>query len=71
MNGAELPCGSILSVEPADPNYGKHHQQQRPPQSEKDPVKFGESFIRNDIREKADKCRQPANDDLDEFFDSL
>ena len=55
MNGAELPCGSILRVEAADSNY----KASATAPSIKDKVSSTNS--NNDA----------ATDDLDDFFDSL
>ena len=75
MNSAELPCGSILRVQPADSNYD--NQQQR--QIHKKTEAYGEP--RDNVLENAESSRLMASDsdkkldgetdDLDEFFESL
>lgn len=79
MNGAELPCGSILRVEPADVTYQKQ-QQITPPSRQCAQIYSGKSPL-DDARDKADVSQQTRcdsatkiaeeSDELDEFFDSL
>lgn len=77
MNGAELPCGTVLKVEPADASY------QQPKTSQYGPVgndeqqgndnkqlQQGESII---IAAGPTKTEDNENEDedLDDFFESL
>jgi hypothetical protein len=85
MNGAELPCGSIIQVEPATRNYGNDPKQQASNVSgtksiHSDPVDNVESSA-TEVTTSAplpasdeNDATQPTTDnadDLDEFFDSL
>lgn len=75
MNGAELPCGSILRVEPADPQYTKS-------KTEEDREEGGGYYGPPSCVDRTDN-KSPSNtpsqegsgdspgDDLDDFFDSL
>jgi hypothetical protein len=79
MNGAELPCGSILHVEPATSNYDDTQQPQPPRQSHSST----NVHHRHDSSNVEDaplvhvpdanplKPTDTNSDDLDEFFDSL
>ncbi|CAB9520224.1 expressed unknown protein [Seminavis robusta] len=81
MNGAELPCGSILQVQPADSNY----QQQQQLLSSYGPPKTGDTSSSNanirkapppdgskDTETGATKENGDDDDeDLDDFFESL
>lgn len=75
MNGAELPNGSILYVEPA---ISKNSNDQNPslqPEAltpEPDPVKDEGSNVTALHDQGLDKSDDPNDsDDLDEFFESL
>jgi len=69
MNGAELPCGSVLRVEPARSNYG-------PSPKESPPQQIVEAAAAADGTREANLEAGPTeqdddNEDLDEFFGSL
>lgn len=85
MNGVELPCGSILSVEPADMDYKKKQTIEKLdnkngasdslPTTEKEKER---SDNRNthadgqiDSNQSPTKELEDDNDDLDDFFASL
>jgi hypothetical protein len=68
MNGAELPCGSVLQVEPADSNYS---QKQRPAEESERSAKESEIVPPHDESKPESKTEVQPADDLDEFFDSL
>lgn len=84
LNGAELPCGSVLDVQPANFDAKKKKQSEldnttytvgsrimsnlTADNGENDPGK-GKS---NDAENKETESKaQVADDDLDDFFDSL
>jgi hypothetical protein len=86
MNGAELPCGSILHVEPATRNYANSSSDQRQQQKEQPPPSIESNIKRfcelSDsaivvestmiVNENDDnQAATDDTDDLDEFFDSL
>lgn len=82
MNGAELPCGSTLRVEPADPQYKQRQTESKKSTECNDDVGYyGPSFgasTEEVKRETAEVNESNANgdggekdDDLDDFFDSL
>jgi hypothetical protein len=82
MNGAELPCGSILRVEPADPQYKQQQSETisghndfgyyRP--SSGAPVE-GEEVETYNVKVSAENGtgggKNETDAELDEFFDSL
>ena len=75
MNGAELPCGSILRVEPADPQYTKSQTEEH---GEKDRGYSGPPSCVDATDNKSQSNEPPQEgsgdnpgDDLDDFFDSL
>jgi hypothetical protein len=72
MNGAELPCGSILRVEPADPKYKKSQPGEA---REEDVGHYGLSScaytkVQSNVPAQEGSGDNP-DDDLDDFFDSL
>jgi hypothetical protein len=83
MNGCELPCRSVLQVQPASSKHKKEQPPKQPPEQPfaHDPVTMQgslgsflrESFPPNpssaDDNEK--KQAQEATEDLDDFFASL
>jgi hypothetical protein len=85
MNGAELPCGSVLQVEPADTNYyhggvGEKHEStdNKAPNStvatEQSPK--GRDSLQGTAEETKTndpdaKVSDDIIDDLDDFFHSL
>jgi len=86
MNGAELPCGSILRVEPADQQYKqKKSEPNDATKCDEDVGHYGPAASATTDVEKAsshdhvmnestDKDHGEGNnpdDDLDDFFDSL
>lgn len=67
MNGAELPCGSILRVEPADPQY-----KQRQSETVSGHNDFGYYGPSSGAAENGTGGGKNETDaELDEFFDSL
>ena len=72
MNGAELPCGSVLHVEPADPQYKQNKSERSYGPSSGDTMKEESEApaIKEAVDGGNDKDNSPA-DDLDDFFDSL
>jgi len=66
LNGAELPCGSVLSVEPANMDYKNKNKNSH---SEK-PVEKKGSLTEKTVPNNTDK-EDNDNDDLDDFFASL
>lgn len=85
MHGVELPCGSVLTVEPADMNYKEMNRLN----GKKDGVLFKSQSIQNhcssrsgeetsntkviddDTQKTNSKNSENADDDLESFFDSL
>jgi hypothetical protein len=72
MNGAELPCGSILQVEPADPQYKKSQPGEA---REEDVGHYGPSScadtkLQSNVPAQED-IGHNSDDDLHDFFDSL
>jgi hypothetical protein len=68
MNGAELPCGSVLRVEPADSNgtltlsqYGTEHDASGAQMLD----------ISGEVCINEGKTTEEADEDLDSFFNSL
>ena len=74
MNGAELPCGATLQVQPADSNY-RNNQQHSMHNSlaNQQPSKQGNpeepTMCENTVAEVQGDT--DLNDDLDDFFGSL
>ena len=71
MNGAELPCGSAMGVEPADMNYKKKNstEQQRIASTL---CQQSHSTNDNNGHGTVEQTQQPSTeDDLDDFFASL
>lgn len=72
MNGAELPCGAILQVQPADSSYEQQktshytNQQNLLDKKEGTNIKNKDTPAGND-----DKKEDDSTGDLDDFFDSL
>ena len=82
MNGAELPCGSILHVEPADPQYKQRKAEPATTKYDEDVAYYGppsgttmeEKNALHAEEETATRNTGEDNnpgDDLDDFFDSL
>jgi hypothetical protein len=68
MNGAELPCGSVIHVEAADCDANKKAKDE----SKRSISKEATSAPTSDIA--ADHCSpkdEVGTEDLDDFFDSL
>ena len=73
MNGAELPCGSILQVEPSDSSYGQNSSRYAP-QSQPQPTTGKKNQNVKDEKEQpaGEEGDKKDNDsDLDDFFESL
>jgi len=79
MNGAELYCGSVLQVQPADSNYSDPYQKLAPSSSEQeqnqqqlppttDPAGMSEE---KPVEETAVGDDKEEGSDLDDFFGSL
>ncbi len=63
-----MPCGSVLSVEPANMNYKEMNRLNE----KKDGVSTSNTKMINDDTQKANsKNSENVDDDLDTFFDSL
>jgi len=75
MNGAELPCGSILQVEPADTGYSQKNAKYAPQSSGADPttttVINGAQLLQGKPEDRAKEEVQEEDSDLDDFFESL
>jgi hypothetical protein len=81
MNGAELPCGTALKVEPSDPLYKLRKKGKRPenwyePASAQeeydDPAKAKDEPKPSEPKApEASKAKDDDDDDLDDFFASL
>ena len=73
LNGAELPCGSVLTVEPADMNYKETlrnrsiHTAIDTPASAKEKKAHNET---NSTKQSSPLCPD-EEENLDEFFASL
>lgn len=85
MSGAELPCGSILRVEPADPQYKQRQsEQKKSTKCDEDVGHYGSAsgestteIPKKEVVEvnvsstKGNGDENNQDDDLDDFFDSL
>ena len=77
MNGAELPCGSVLQVEPANSSYGGQKKDQMtsyggPSASTVCSSSFPEKTDKREAFEATNGDIQKTEDeDLDDFFASL
>ena len=86
LNGAELPCGSIISVERADMNYKENINEQEKKKKDLELLtKHGNNYCErgtkgeqvNDSVPKSTKHKDEGtivdneDDDLDDFFASL
>jgi hypothetical protein len=85
MNGAELPCGSVLHVEPADTNYyhGGVGEKKESPGNEvsastnsKEAIPNGKDSLQKitaeaETKEPETTVSNDINDELDDFFHSL
>ena len=69
MNGTELPCGSVLKVQPADSSYNQERfDLYKSPQlrmAESEPIDHPAKPVDNDNNDNTN------DDDLDDFFSSL
>lgn len=73
MNGAELPCGSVIRVEPADSSFSSR-QTSHPygPQEPDQEKTLSQGDDAQGERAAPTSADPPADsDDLDDFFDSL
>lgn len=78
MNGAELPCGTVIQVEPASSEYKevKHsHYGPQPStqQQQQQEAATSTAVVEATAKEKQDdeKKVEEATEDLDDFFASL
>lgn len=82
MNGAELPGGSVLHVEPANSDYKQTPTEEAPGNQsghgEHDVGYYGPASAESTKTESRDMSAEPKendgndpDDDLDDFFDSL
>lgn len=84
MNGVELPCGSILSVEPADMDYKKKQNTEKVDKYDANDSSFEDSKKEMEKSNSTTTCSgqidnnpsstkefEDDNDDLDDFFASL
>lgn len=75
MNGAELPCGSTLQVQPSDPKYSESKSRYTPQLQQtaaaitkSDPEKIQQEKVQSAVDKEA---KDDADSDLDDFFESL
>lgn len=68
LNGVELPCGSILSVEPADMNYKEKQARKECNDEDIKRVQIEEKGMRN---APSNTLEDVDDDNLDDFFASL
>jgi hypothetical protein len=81
MNGAELPCGTALKVEPSDPLYKlrkkkrteNRYGQATAQEDDSVPAKAEEEPKPSEPKspEEASEAKNDDDDDLDDFFASL
>jgi hypothetical protein len=80
MNGAELPCGTALKVEPSDPLYnlrkkkrtGKMYGAASAQEEDYDPANTEEEPKHSEPKApEASAAKDDDDDDLDDFFASL
>ena len=80
MNGAELPCGSVLQVQLSDPNYSESKSRYLPQKLHQDPPTTTTDSRKNPDNapphEKEpstieDENKDDGDSDLDDFFESL
>eukprot|EP00986_Skeletonema_menzelii_P019947 scaffold29718_cov177-Skeletonema_menzelii.AAC.1 len=76
MNGAELPCGTVIGVEPADMDWGRkdkkvemdsHHVQQQPRVT----ITANSSEVENVKQSNETSTKDEEEENLDDFFASL
>jgi len=70
MNGAELPCGTVIQVEPANSKYKDAKASHYGPQSAQLSQKEETESPSTQNTQKHDK-KEEAPEDLDDFFASL
>lgn len=70
MNGAELPCGSILRVQPADSSYSQSASKYAPQLTTTGAVVTAAKRPPVVDDKEGDK-KEDDDSDLDDFFDSL
>lgn len=63
MNGAELPCGSVLHVEPAESSYGKNKEEAGIAVTD-EPSKPLSTY-------RPEATVKDKDEDLDDFFEGL
>ena len=75
MNGAELPCGSTLKVQPSDPSYADNkskavsqYQPTRMTSAKNDPEKVKAEKVQPVATETN---KDDTDSDLEDFFESL
>jgi uncharacterized FlaG/YvyC family protein len=74
MNGAELPSGAILQVQPADSSYKNSQQQPQThyaPHNQKTNQQGGHDEPPTSDDKKVEGKQDDIDDDLDDFFGSL
>ena len=74
MNGAGLPCGSILQVEPADSSYGQSSAKYAPQlQTQPKSSSTNNQQVKGEIEHPTGEADNKKDDDsdLDDFFESL
>jgi uncharacterized FlaG/YvyC family protein len=73
MNGAELPCGAILQVQPADSTYSNSQQQLSAHGAQQNQETNQRSSHEQPMTsdDKVEGKQDDIEDDLDDFFGSL
>lgn len=70
----ELPCGSVLTVEPADMNYKEKQNKKYMPSAEENSASKSQSKSHNESNitiESSESSPDVEDDNLDDFFASL
>lgn len=70
MNGAELPCGAILQVQPADSNYEQKQNNPCAHGPQTTSTLHGKVEASQDVKE-GDAKDDDSTGDLEDFFESL
>jgi len=72
MNGAELPCGSVLRVEPARSNRDHVLRQHEPDNWQSQSTNDSSSAIKHAaVQQEEGEASVEGDEELDDFFDSL
>jgi hypothetical protein len=75
MDGVELPCGSIMRVEPADCSYDRnlrnHYSRKKGEPNREDHLSHTHGEVKESDARKDTAAEEEDDDELDEFFNSL